>query len=330
MKNRFSILIHTFFFCALFATTVFAQSPVPVNFFGNPLQLNPAIMGSNDEVRVIADYQNQWAAVNNSGFTTMSFTGIYPLKVKADIGKLDVGIFASQDKAGAFTTTNFGLALDYNKEIAPNNNLCFALSGGYMQQALSTNGLTFDNQYVLGSYNPGIAAPVINSSKVGLPSFNAGLMWTLNPSHDIHNMDAYIGLSAFNFNTPNESMVGQYNASLPAIYSVQGGMKVFSNAAVAITPNAVVSLQNGNVRSALGGIVAYTFNESTRLLVGTWYGQDDGFSVMVGAFYKGFGLHYTYEMSTSQLSNVVAGLNSNQLTLSYRFKTKDFKPVAVF
>ena len=301
---------------------VSAQSPSPIAFFTNPLQLNPAIMGSNLDVKGILDYRSQWAAIDN-GYTTMNFNAMYPIMIGDHKGKLDIGAYFQRDAAGAYTTNNMGVAIDYNKEIAANNNLCFALSGGYYQQGLNTNGLTFDNQYVLGSFNPAIvgSTPLANQ-KIGFPVINAGLMWTFNKSQT-DNLDAYVGISGFNLNNPNESMTGLSTAGLAPIWSIQAGIKMFSNQALDITPNLVLATQSGNIKSALGAKTDYKFGEQTKLIFGLWYGKSDGVSVMAGLFYKNFTLNYLYEVVTSNVGNQIGGgLSVNEIVLSYQFRTK--------
>lgn len=320
-NNTKSLLLGFFLVCQMI--TAKSQSLADVNFFDSPLQLNPAVMGANDNLRVNLDYRSQWASVS-SGYTTMVFNGMYPIKVGGEnSGKLDVGLFALQDAAGAFTTDNFGLAIDYNKEIAPNNNICVALSGGYNQQALGLSGLTFGNQYYLGSFNPGLSnGETILNQSVSYPVVNAGAMWYLNPSHNNSSMDAYFGFSAFNLNTPNQSLTGA-SSPLPILYSAQGGVKIFGEKNIDILPNAVVNMQSGNIKSAAGLTADYVFSDNAKLILGTWYGYQYGYSFMAGLEFKGLCIAYTYDVVTSTLTNQIpGGLNANELVLSYKLGKK--------
>jgi len=303
----------------------FAQSPSPITFYTNPLQLNPAIMGTNHDLKGVLDYRSQWTGIEN-GYTTMNFNGMYPVMIDHQKGKLDVGIYMQRDAAGAFTNTNGGIAVDYNKEIAPDNTICLALSGGYMQQALSTSGLTFDNQYALGSFNPSImGSSTIAYQKVGLPVVNAGAMWTLNKSHDINTMDAYVGISGFNLNSPNASHSGITTWGLAPLYSVQAGVKMLSNSILDIMPNFVLSAQSGSTKTALGLKLDYKLEGSTRVVFATWYGKSDGLSFMAGVFYKNLTVNYLYEVVTSNAGSLIDNaLSVNEVVVSYQFRTKQW------
>ena len=81
--------------------------------YANPLRLNPAMMGANSDLRAGLGYRTQWSNIQK-GFTTMSFTGMYPLFLKGG-GKLDGGLSLINDKAGAFKTTDIALAVEIGR-----------------------------------------------------------------------------------------------------------------------------------------------------------------------------------------------------------------------
>src|SRR4051812_32374042 len=105
----------------------FAQS------YSNPLLLNPAIMGANRDMKVGMNYRSQWTAAGG-GYKTSAFTAMYPLIPKNGNDKFDVGVNVMTDKAGAFSTLDLSIALDYSKELSPDNNVCLSLMGGYIQK----------------------------------------------------------------------------------------------------------------------------------------------------------------------------------------------------
>src|SRR3990172_7686562 len=71
--------------------------------YNAPLRLNPALMGPNTDIKGILSYRTQWANIAD-GYTTYGFTFLYPLIIEEDAGKLDIGLSAIQEQAGAFTT----------------------------------------------------------------------------------------------------------------------------------------------------------------------------------------------------------------------------------
>jgi type IX secretion system PorP/SprF family membrane protein len=294
-----------------------AQDVRFTQFYAMPLLLNPAIMGANNNLNVGLCYRSQWGSVN-SGYSNYAFNGMYPLKLAANEGKLDVGLSLMGGKAGAFGMFNAMIAVDYNKEIAEDNSLCLALIGGYGQQSLTTSGLTFDNQYVQGAYNPNANSNEnILSQKAGYADVGFGFTWYYNPSSDKSKINAFVGISGFHLNQPNISMTGS-TSKLPARMSYQAGIKIFEAKNIDIVPNAYVLVQNGNIETALGLYGNYDINDQIKATLGFWYRRNDAIAILVGFAYKGFTLGYSYDAVTSTISsNISGGINANEITLSY-------------
>ena len=179
MKIRKKILV-TFviaFFCLITVIDVSGQDVRFTQVFADPLMLNPAAMGINPDPKFILHYRSQWAALDK-GYTTSSFTTLYPIYIKQGKEKLDVGVNLMQDKSGAFTSMNASLAIGYNLQLSNISFLNFSLLGQYVQRSLNTADLTFDNQYVSGSYNA--ANPTnetVLNQKVSYPDAGFGAMW---------------------------------------------------------------------------------------------------------------------------------------------------------
>ncbi|HWY98177.1 MAG TPA: PorP/SprF family type IX secretion system membrane protein [Bacteroidia bacterium] len=315
MKNK---LIAAALLSSLFYSynTAKAQDTRVTQFYAVPLLVNPAIMGANDNLNVSLDYRNQWGSVN-SGYSDYAFTGMYPIKLSSSQGKLDAGISFVGDKAGAFNKLNGMLAVDYNKEIAEDNNVCLALMGGFGQESINTGGLTFDDQYMAGAYNPAANANEnLISTKESYADFGFGLTWYFNPSREKSKVNAFFGISAFNVNQPNLSMTGEASR-LPVRTSYQAGIKLFTSKSIDIVPNAYISLQAGNVESAMGAYGNYIINDDFKATLGFWYRKGDAFAILAGFYYKGFTLGYSYDAVTSTVINLTPSVNANEITLTY-------------
>ncbi len=295
----------------------FAQDVRYTQSYANPLRINPAIMGANTDMKFILNYRSQWASIDK-GYTTSSFTGMLPIFLNDGKSKFDIGISAMSDKAGAFSTLDLGLAIDYSKEIAPNNNLCLSLIGGYVQRSLNASNLTYDNQYVLGSYSANNASKELTVNETtSLPDLGFGFMWFLNPDREKAKLNAYLGLSGFHLNQPNQSFLGS-NSKLPMRFNYQGGIKIFGDNKIDISPNVRVSMQNGNVETAAGLYVDYNFSDDAKLVIGGWYRTRDAIAFLIGFEHKSFTLGYSYDMVTT-LNKVATGINAHEITLSYKF-----------
>lgn len=289
----------------------FAQS------YANPLRINPAIMGTSRDIKFGLNYRSQWSAIEK-GYKTYSFTAMYPIILKDQNGKFDIGVTAMNDKAGAFSTSDIALAVDYSKEISPNNNLCLSLMGGYVQQSVDIAKLTFDSQYLAGSFN---AANPTNESSVNSsvthPDLGFGFLWFFNPNRSESRVNAYLGLSGYHLNQPNQSLIGG-QGRLPMRFSYQAGLKIFGQNKVDLSPAIRVNNQNGNIEPAAGLYINYHFNEQFDFVIGGWYRVHDANAVVIGFEHANFTFGYSYDMINSGLNDAKNSVKAHELTLSIK------------
>lgn len=317
MKTFKTVLIMILFIQIGQENTVSAQDARYTQTFSNPLQLNPAMMGANSDMRFIAGYRSQWGSIEK-GFTTMSFTAMNPFFLNSGKSKLDVGLNVYNEKAGAYSKLNASLAVGYNLEIAKHNNLSVALMGGYKQNSLDVNSLTFDSQYQLGAFN---SANVTNESSLNQKSSVAdasfGLMWFTNAPLETSRVNAYAGISGFHMNQPNESILSQ-SSKLYMKFSFQGGVKVMATNKVAISPNARFTVQNGNTETAAGLYADYFLNDQSKIVLGAWYRRNDAIAFLAGFEHKSFVIGYSYDMVSTPMNRYITGLMAHEITLSYK------------
>ncbi|HEY0031078.1 MAG TPA: PorP/SprF family type IX secretion system membrane protein [Bacteroidia bacterium] len=321
MKKIFIILIAiatNFFY---YPTSALAQDARVSQSYANPLRLNPAIMGANNDLKFIVNYRSQWASIDK-GYTTVSLTGLYPIFFEKSTNKLDIGLSVMSDKAGAFKTFDAAIAADYNKELAPNNNLCLSLIGGFVQKSFDAANQSFDDQYVLGSYSATNSTNELTlKNKVSHADLGFGFMWYLNPSREKSKLNAYVGLAGFHLNRPNQTLIGG-DGKLPMRFSYQGGIKFLGDNKIDISPNVRIFMQNGNIESAAGVYVDYNFNAKAKLVIGSWYRTHDAFSVLLGFEHKNYVIGYSYDIVNSDLNKVTTGVNAHEITLSYKLNRK--------
>lgn len=313
----------------LITISSFAQDARLAQSYANPLRINPAIMGANTDMKFILNYRNQWASIDK-GYTTYSFTGMYPIFLNKGKSKLDIGLSGMNDKAGAFNTLDMAIAIGYSKEIAPNNNLCLSLTGGYVQQSLDVSKLTFDNQYVLGQYNasnPSKEVTLVDHN--AHPDLGFGFMWFLNPSRTEAKLNAFLGISGYHLNQPNATQLGT-NGKMPMRFDYQGGVKIFGDNKIDFTPNVRINMQAGNVEAAAGLYADYNFSDNAKLVIGAWYRRNDAIAFLVGFEHKSFTVGYSYDMINTNLNVVTTGVNAHEVTLSYKFSRLGKSKIASF
>jgi type IX secretion system PorP/SprF family membrane protein len=135
--------------------------PLYAQYLNNPLAINPAYAGFNDELNASLIYRKQWAGFDGS-----------PVTVNASVhssvsgNKMGLGLMIVQDKIGVSKNTEVQATYSYKLKLNEKQ-LSFGLQAGF---------LSYANDYSdLNPQDPG--APEFSSNQVYTkPSFGAGLI----------------------------------------------------------------------------------------------------------------------------------------------------------
>lgn len=313
--QRSLAIVFTMFVCINYSN---GQDAHFVQTYANPLRLNPAFMGANTDLRVIGAYRSQWSSIDK-GYTTMSLTAMYPIFISEEKGKLDFGFNLMNDNAGAFSSLDVAFAANYNKQFSQDHAVSLSIMGGFGQKSVSGDKLTFDDQYVMGSFNssnPTSEKATLNE-KISYPDVGLGVMWYINPPRDVSRINAFFGISGFHLNNPNTSLTDK-GFSLPRLYSIQAGVKKLGEYKVDFTPNIRINKQGDNVEASAGIYFDYNFNDNASFVIGTWYKNTKAVALLIGIDHRKFSFGYSYEMPTPGLDNVIAKANTHELVLSFK------------
>ncbi len=297
--------------------------------FGAPLRLNPALMGPNHYAKFILNYRSQWANIDN-GYTTERFTFLTPVMLKEN-NKLDIGVSVVSDKAGAFEDINASLALGYDLQITESSHhISAAIYCGYEQKHLNTQGLTFDEQYVLGNFESGSSnEEAFLKEDINFIDIGFGLLWYYNPENEGEGqINAFAGISGYHMNKPNESLI-ENEGQLPELFTYITGVKIITNGKLDFSPNIRISTQQGSKDIATGFYTDYRLGEkNNKITFGVWYKQNSAFAFMLGLEISKVTLGYSYDLPGSQLNAVIPNSNTHEITLMFkldRTKNKEFE-----
>lgn len=155
-----------------FSLTSFSQEdPLYAQYLNNPLLINPAYTGLNDNFNASISYRKQWAGFEGNP-TTANVSGHTSL---AD-NKMGVGVLIVQDKIGVNKNTEgyatYSYRLNFN-----NHHLSFGLQAGFINYKTDNSGLNI--------YDPD--DPAFNNINLTKPSFGAGII--------LHSDRYFIGIS---------------------------------------------------------------------------------------------------------------------------------------
>jgi type IX secretion system PorP/SprF family membrane protein len=198
---------------------VTAQDPQFSQFYAAPLYLNPAFTGSTNQTRVGLNYRNQWPAID-ANFTTMS---AYADHFMEDINS-GVGLIINRDVEGLAGLQSVNVGVQYAYEIFLTKNLGFRPGAqvAIYNRSINFDKLTFGDQFNnLGQLADAKSEEYqflnTNTSKTFVDLSLGGLFFTKL---------AYLGVSAFHLNRPNQSVVDG-SSPLPIKLSVHGGFKFY-------------------------------------------------------------------------------------------------------
>lgn len=133
MRKLTLFFILSFKLAALYAQ----QDPIYAQYLLNPIVVNPAYAGINNDLTLGATYRNQWVAMEGKP-QTMLVNGNMSLMEN----HLGVGATVSQDKTGVTTNTEFNAIFSYKVNLAEDKVLSFGLQGGAMQFRNNYSSLT--------------------------------------------------------------------------------------------------------------------------------------------------------------------------------------------
>lgn len=287
--------------------------------YSNPLRLNPALMGPNYDMSFNLGYRSQWATVAG-GLNTGQFTYMLPVLLQDNGHKLDVGLSVMSDEQGAYSTFDGALAVGYNLKLSSTGHfLSASILGGFVQNTLSTDDLTFDYQYQQGSFdenNPNGENNLSNQSSY--VDAGMGLLWYYNPIEDsVKTLNAFAGISAFHINNPVNTFLDD-NATVPMRITTIAGVKIYTNGKVDFSPQVRYDDQIGPGEFSTGLYTGYTVSETFRGVLGIWYRNSNAFAFSLGLNWKSLTLGYSYDLPGAELSSGISGASVNEISLGYK------------
>lgn len=293
-------------------------------FFNSPLLTNPANTGfiPDGDYRIGVNYRNQWASVTAFPYKTMSAFGDWQVMQNNDnTGWLGVGGVILRDVAGTsvLTSTKVYGSIAYHQMINAGSLVSLGFNAGWANKRINTSNLTFPSQWngkFFDVHQTG-TAPKLDRNNINYLDLQVGMNYAYFPSSDIY-LNA--GFSAMHVNRPKESFFNDesgVNNRVPVRYTgfLNGSFKL--NDRVILNPNLYGSLQ-ANAWELVGGFNAH-YNASGDgekvLIAGLYYRYKDAFIPMVGLGLNDLTFTFSYDVTTSSLSNFNGGRGGYEFSL---------------
>ncbi|MBI5219055.1 MAG: PorP/SprF family type IX secretion system membrane protein [Bacteroidia bacterium] len=259
--------------CKLETLNCFSQDIHFSQYYANPLNMNPALAGSeNEDIKAILTYKDQWGQLDNPYKTYSLAADAGFLKNKTRNGFWGAGINLFHDVSGIskLSTTTLNLTGAYHVKLNMQNWLTAGLQGGIIQRKISDGALQWDNQYDGAGYNPSLSSGENAATEpFTLGDVSTGLVWNYQSEKAIHHINnegikSELGVAFFHVNKPQYSF---YSASKDRMYArsvIHGKISVgIPNSIFAVIPTFVYMKQGPSTEFIPGAYVRMMLKDNS-------------------------------------------------------------------
>ncbi|HQW91774.1 MAG TPA: PorP/SprF family type IX secretion system membrane protein [Ferruginibacter sp.] len=295
-------------------------------FYELPLLRNPALAGIfNGDVRVTAAFRSQWQSVTVP-YRTMGLGVEYKKPMNRNTNDFfTFGFQVTNDIAGdsrlrrtqVLPVFNFHKSLDSEKDTY----LSAAVMGGPVMQRFDPSQLSFDDQFVNGSYSPANPTKQVFTT-TGTTYWDAavGLNFSSIAGADTR---YYVAVGLFHFTKPKVAFQKEYDIVLNPKYVVNAGLSKPISAVNKLTVYADYFMQGG-ARQVQGGLLlSHDFieaeeNQKIAFSAGLFYRWNDALMPVIKLDYNQFGIGINYDVNISKLKTASQFRGAYEVTLSYK------------
>lgn len=309
--------------CLSSSAILFGQDPEFTQFYANPIYLNPAMAGSHGCPRVNFNYRNQWSSIPGAFVTN---TVSYDQYVNALNGGIAISMM--NDMAGQNTVNWNALnaAYSYHLQASKKYSILFGAQVGWNQKFLDWNKLTFGDMIdprrgFIYQTNDVPSGRLLNNGwgTRGFFDVGAGIVG--------YSKNFYAGVAVKHLNRADQTLINSTGSRLPMRFTGHMGANIdvgkkskYANP-MSISPNIIYTYQGEFQQLNVGMYFKYA-----NFTAGTWLRPGDAFILSVGVDTGSFRFGYSYDITTSTLSNASGG--SHELSLGLNFNCK--KPIQKF
>lgn len=334
MKTR--IKKNVGFFLLLFISISSSAQDIHFSQFDEtPVLLNPANVGVQHEIRVIANYKSQWQSVN-APFKTVAVS-VDGRLLKKKKNHLGVGLDFFSDKAGAgqIKTTQINFSLSGMVLLNKSNLISAGLMAGYIQRGINTTSYSWGNQYDGLAYDATRSTGEVNQMlNFNFVDLAGGIQYSFG-SHEMY-MSANnakrlnLGVAVFHPHQPSYSFYGDAT-KLYMKFVFHGDAAIgINNSNIVLKPSYVVFLQGPTKEITPGLTGQYILQGDSKytgikkfmaVSIGGYYRAKDAVIALVKLEYNSSAIGFSYDINLSKLRTVSNTKGGFEISLRYAFDT---------
>ena len=265
------------------------------------------------------------------GATSPYVTGTISYDTKVQPGKnayqeennyLGLGGMLMFDRAmgGIAKATFASLNLSYNIKLidgTTKHRLGIGFGTTYGKRSVDFSRLDFEDQYTGFGFNTNL--PTGETALSDMKSFisvNTGLTYSITSANS--NFD--IGVAVFHVNNPKQTFLEDPNQRLAMRKVAHANFETYLNDRTILNAAGIYQLQGGaRYVSAGGGLGYYLGDDKGPILnAGLWYWAENGFVPYLGLAVNNFQFGFSYDITTSKLSQSARKPSSVELSLIFR------------
>lgn len=331
MKKVFLVLIS---FCIIFSLPLIGQDIHFSQYNLTPLVINPAQAGAYKGHEVIINYKSQWTSISPNAYKTMmlSYDGrMMQKKWKSKWLSSGVNLFNDKAGDGNMKTMQANLYFGYHTQISDKSTLGGALVGGFAQRSIDYAKLTWDSQYINGTYNPAAQTnESVSDTKYGYPDLGLGVIYQYTKGQLYSSTNDMViihtGLGITHLNNPKYSFYNTDERLYTKITGHADALIGIKNTNFCILPG-VVYMRQGPASEILPGCYfRYQLQESSKLtgyvkgasiMLGTSLRVKDAFIPSVQFEVSEYTIGISYDMNLSALKTATSGQGGFEISLRY-------------
>lgn len=327
MKTRIKYLI---LFSLLHCVGNVAGQDINFSQFSEvPLVRNPALAGVFEgDYRVTSVFRSQWQSIT-TGFKTLGLGLEYkrPMGINSH-DYFTIGLQVTNDLAGdsrlsrlqVFPVFNYHKSLNSEKDTY----LSAGITGGPVMQRFDPSKLTFDDQFVNGSYSPtNPTQQVFTNNSFTFWDLTAGVNFSSSIGESTR---YYFGVGYFHLTRPKVAFQKQYDIKLNPKWMLNAGLSTNISDANKLIFYADYFMQGGSRQVQGGLLLNHDFTEQTNktaITGGLFYRYQDAIVPVAQIEYSQMLLGISYDVNISKLKSASQLRGAYEITLSYKgFRNK--------
>jgi type IX secretion system PorP/SprF family membrane protein len=276
--------------------------PLYAQYLNNPLLINPAYTGLNNNFNASVTYRKQWA-----GFDGSPSTANVSAHTSLLDNKMGAGLIILQDKAGNSKNTElqatYAYRLDLDKKF-----LSFGLQAGFLNFRSNNNELN--------PYDPN--DPAFNTNQnFTKPSFGAGVI--------LHSDRYFFGLSVPRMLKTSVTENNMQTSLYRQHFYFTAAYMIFLSERVRLKPSVLIKGVKG---APLSADCNFSFNIDEKYTAGAFTRNLNTFGLLAQLkFGDGYRLGYTFEMPTNQ--SVGTRFTTHEFMLGINLSVFNFQDTSI-